>query len=210
MEQKKEDIYLSPIDSYNLYKLFYEVSQLLEKNGIVYWIIGGTFLGAVRSSGIIKWDDDIDIMIPVQYKDKLYKLFKDDDTFYVYSNIMCITHDKISYRNTDKYFIDVFYGKPTLQNGKIVIDHNNFICNYLWPNEYFHLDELFPLRKYKFGACEVYGPNKYHKFMERNFSKKWNTEALISHSHSKKLTKKMVIMMKPEDYEPAKPFFVPK
>ena len=46
MEQKKEDIYLSPEDSYNLYKMFYELSKLLEKNGIVYWIIGGTFLGA--------------------------------------------------------------------------------------------------------------------------------------------------------------------
>ncbi len=76
MNQKKEDIYISPEDSYSLYKLFYEASQLLEKNGIVYWIIGGTFLGAVRSGGIIKWDDDIDIMIPSEYKDKLYKLFE--------------------------------------------------------------------------------------------------------------------------------------
>ena len=58
MEQKKEDIYLSPEDSYAIYKLFYKVSQLLEKNGIVYWITAGTFLGAVRSGGIIKWDDD--------------------------------------------------------------------------------------------------------------------------------------------------------
>lgn len=210
MNQKKEDIYLSPEDSYNLYKLFYEASQLLEKNEIVYWIIGGTFLGAVRSGGIIKWDDDIDIMIPVEYKDKLYKLFKDCDTFRIYSNIMCITHDKISYRNNDELFIDIFYGSPNLLNGKIIIDSNNFICNYLWHNEYYYLNDLFPLRKYKFGAYEVYGPNKYSEYMERNFSKSWNNEAVISHSHSKKLNKKIVFMMKSEDYEPAKPFFIPK
>ena len=126
------------------------------------------------------------------------------------SYINCITHDKISYRNNNKLFVDVFYGSPKLLNGKIVFDHHNFICNYLWPTDYFYLDELFPLRKYKFGAYEVYGPNKYLDFMERNFSKKWNTEAVISHSHSKELKKKMVFMMKPEDYEPAKPFFVPK
>ena len=209
MEQKKEDIYLSPKDSYSLYKLFYEASQLLEKNGIVYWITAGTFLGAVRSGGIIKWDDDIDIMIPVQYKDKLYKLFKDDNTLRIYNNNNKYC-DKISYRNNDKLFIDIFYGNTTLHNGKSIIDHNNFWCICAWPNEYFYLDELFPLRKYKFGACEVYGPNKYHKFMESNFSKKWNTEAVISHSHSKNLKKKIVFMMKPEDYEPAKPFFVPK
>ena len=145
MNQTKEDFYISSEDSYAFYKLFYEVSQLLEKNGIVYWITAGTFLGAVRSGGIIKWDDDIDIMIPVEYREKLYKLFKDDDTFYVYSNIMCITHDKISYRNNDKIFIDIFYGSPNLLNGTIVFDHHNFICNYLWPNEYFYLDEFFPL-----------------------------------------------------------------
>jgi phosphorylcholine metabolism protein LicD len=208
MEQKKEEIYLSPEDSYNLYKLFYEVSKLLEKNGIVYWIIGGTFLGAVRSSGIIKWDDDIDIMIPLEYKDKLYKLFENNDKIVIFNNIKFC--DKIKYQNTDKLFIDVFYGNTTLHNGKIVIDHNNIFSIMSWPNDYYYLEDLFPLRKYKFGAYEVYGPKKYREFMERNFSKKWNTEAVISHSHSKNLKKPIVFMMKPEDYEPAKPFFIPK
>jgi len=208
MEQKKEDIYLSPEDSYGLYKLFYEVSQLLEKNGIVYWITAGTFLGAVRSGGIIKWDDDIDIMIPVEYKDKLYKLFENNKTFYIYKNNKYC--DKILYQNNDKLFIDVFYGSSNLVNGKIVIDHNNFWCILAWPNEYFYLDKLFPLRKYKFGVYEVYGPKEYQDFMERNFSKKWNKEAVISHSHSKKLKKPIIFTMKSEDYEPAKPFFVPK
>ena len=208
MEQKKEDIYLSPIDSYSLYKLFYEVSQLLEKNGIVYWITAGTFLGAVRSGGIIKWDDDIDIMIPVEYKDKLYKLFENNKTLNIYKNNKYC--DKIKYRNTDKYFIDVFYGSPKLLNKQIIFEHNNLICNYLWPSDYYYLDDLFPLRKYKFGVYKVFGANKYLDFMERNFSKKWNKEAVISHSHSKKLKKPIIFTMKPEDYEPAKPFFISK
>jgi len=209
MEQKKEDIYLSPKDSYSLYKMFYEALQLLEKNGIVYWIIGGTFLGAVRSGGIIKWDDDIDIMIPVEYKNKLYKLFENNKTFYIYSSNINKTHDKISYRNNKKLFIDVFYGKKTKINEKYRFEHNNNGCKKTWPNDYYYLDSLFPLKKYKFGAYEVYGPKKYSEFMERNFSKKWNTEAVISHSHSKNLKKPIIFTMKPEDYEPAKPFFVP-
>ena len=208
MEQKKEDIYLSPEDSYALYKMFYEVSQLLEKNGIVYWIIGGTFLGAVRSGGIIKWDDDIDIMIPNDYYEKLNKLFKNNDTFYIINRIQHC--DKIMYRNNNKLFIDVFYGIPNLVNQKIVIDQINLLTIFQWPNDYYYLEDLFPLRKYKFGAYEVYGPNKYREFMERNFTKKWNTEGVISHSHTKKLIKPIIFTMKPEDYEPAKPFFIPK
>ena len=207
MYQKKEDIYLDPEDSYNLYKLFYEVSKLLEENKIIYWIIGGTFLGAVRSGGIIKWDDDVDIMIPIEYKEKLYQIIKNSNLFTIYSVVYC---DKIIYKNNKKLFIDIFYASPNINNGLIIFDHDNFMCNYEWPNDYFYIHELFPLRKYKFGGYYVYGPNKYVNFMERNFSKKWNSEGVISHSHSKKLYKKIVFMMEKEDYEPAKPFFIPK
>jgi hypothetical protein len=35
---------LSPDDSYNLYKLLHRVVKLLEKNNIIYFAFGGTFL----------------------------------------------------------------------------------------------------------------------------------------------------------------------
>lgn len=55
-----ENYILSSDDSFNLYKLLYRVVKILENNNITYQASGGTFLGAIRCKGIIKWDDDLD------------------------------------------------------------------------------------------------------------------------------------------------------
>lgn len=45
------------------------IDKLCRTNDIVYYIMGGTALGAVRHGGFIPWDDDLDIfMTPDQYE----------------------------------------------------------------------------------------------------------------------------------------------
>ena len=44
------------------------IDKLCRENDIVYYIMGGTALGAIRHGGFIPWDDDLDIfMTPDQY-----------------------------------------------------------------------------------------------------------------------------------------------
>ena len=44
------------------------IDRLCRENGIVYYIMGGTALGAIRHGGFIPWDDDLDIfMTPSEY-----------------------------------------------------------------------------------------------------------------------------------------------
>ena len=45
------------------------IDALCRRHGIVYYIMGGTALGAVRHGGFIPWDDDLDIfMTPAEYE----------------------------------------------------------------------------------------------------------------------------------------------
>ena len=52
------------------------IDKLCRENGIIYYIMGGTALGAIRHGGFIPWDDDLDIfMTPSEYE-KFKKVFE--------------------------------------------------------------------------------------------------------------------------------------
>lgn len=40
------------------------LDKFLRGNGLTYYVVGGTLLGAVRHKGFIPWDDDVDIAMP--------------------------------------------------------------------------------------------------------------------------------------------------
>lgn len=65
-----------------------DIDRICSENGIVYYICGGTLLGAVRHKGFIPWDDDVDITM---YRDDLKRFER-----------------VIGEKYSDKYFIQNF------------------------------------------------------------------------------------------------------
>lgn len=87
------------------------IDNLCREHGIVYYIMGGTALGAVRHGGFIPWDDDLDIfMTPDQYE--IFKAVFDE-----YNSSAYILQEW----RTDKKYLE--YAKVRM-NGTTFIEEN--------------------------------------------------------------------------------------
>ncbi len=93
-----------------MFELVLEIDEICRKNNIVYYLTGGSVLGAVRHGGFIPWDDDIDIMMTRQEFEKFQKAcetdMSDDREIISMMNTPCHTKVTIKYMNktTSQFF----------------------------------------------------------------------------------------------------------
>lgn len=80
-----------------------EFIRICEENNFKYYVLGGTFLGAVRHQGFIPWDDDIDVALPREDYERFINIAqKQENEHYG------ITNKKIMKGKRDYYY---FYCK---------------------------------------------------------------------------------------------------
>lgn len=104
-----------------------EFIKICSRYNLTYYIIGGTFLGAVRHKGFIPWDDDMDFAMPRKDFDCLMKIandelpsnmalktfYNDENHWYFLPKIVNIDYEIIEdrYKSINKkgyLFIDIF------------------------------------------------------------------------------------------------------
>ncbi len=51
------------------------IDEVCSRNNLRYYLSAGTLLGAIRHKGFIPWDDDIDVMMPREDYERLFKVW---------------------------------------------------------------------------------------------------------------------------------------
>ncbi len=94
-----------------MFRLVLEIDAICRKHEIVYYLAGGSVLGAVRHQGFIPWDDDIDIMMTRQSFNKFRQACEagamgDDREIINHVDTPCHTKVTIKYMNktTSQFF----------------------------------------------------------------------------------------------------------
>ena len=183
-------MYTNPESIKELYKAMNVTHKILLDNNILYYANGGTLLGAVRHKGIIPWDDDLDV--EVGYKDfnkLLSKKVRDQFRKYGYRLKKHYNDDSgefswVKLRKIDKNSvginIDFFPTKFIIENNKVRTISSPDTVSEIWPDFYFYLDELLPLREVKFGDGKILIPNKPEPYLTRGYGKDWSKVGYIT------------------------------
>ena len=162
-----------------LYRLMEEVHRLFELRGIIYWIDGGTLLGAIRNKGIIPTDDDLDIcvfakdepkvkaLVPLLEKRGLKLTYLKEARFF-----------KIVSKENPNVWADIFFVRS--MEKKEAIHYADKWHRLGYPHCFNEKKDLWPLKLVPFGPIQVWSPANPLSYLERAYGPMWKSVAYIS------------------------------
>lgn len=169
----------------SLYQMLKDITKILENNGIIYSIDGGTLLGAVRHGGLIPWDDDIDLFILQQDEVKLNRLQKVFN-----AKGYAIIERNSTYKIYKRHFmqdnhpypaVDIFVAYSNSDTRRI--EYYKLLNKKQFPYYLHEYDNCFPLKRYQFGSLKVYGPADPVDYLNRVYGKDWAEKIHITTKH---------------------------
>lgn len=157
-----------------LHQLLKDIGHTLNVCKVLYWIDGGTLLGAMRHGGFIPWDDDADLQISHSDKkileEKVIPILKG-----LGYGVRSLTNNSgvAIFCQPDQWqqhhtyetppSCDIFFAKK---------DKDNFYRLSEFSQALKH-DEIFPLKSYTFGSLQLMGPQHPNGYLCRLYGKNW-------------------------------------
>lgn len=175
---------LSKKDHRVLLSIMKRLDALLKANNLSYFVIAGSLMGAMRYGNRMPWDDDIDIGMMAEEKQRFEQL-----PFATYG--LAITRVSFGYKVYDANihrraklegvfpFVDVF--TFVADNGRYVYE-GKYARN-KWPKEFFTPEQLYPLSTCEYAGMSLPCPSQSKEFLSQAFPG-WDTMAYISGSHT--------------------------
>lgn len=182
-----------------LYQIIKDFHEIAENNGLSYWITGGTLIGAIRHSGFISWDDDIDIGIEEKDLELFLSLKKQLEQI----GYQVVEFPLFGYKifgQGEKTWIDVFLFKQ--EKDKFILAYEE--ARNTWPQEFFSLVSINEKQLYKFGEIYLLGPSRAIPYLNRSY-KDWHINGHYWGGHGSNCNA-ITWKLSEEDFEPAKPF----
>ena len=98
-------------------------------------------------------------------------------------------------RKTERFpTIDVY---PTKQEKGFIV-HANHRARLNFSHKFYRIQDVFPLKEYKFGPLRVKGPNFPDFHLEKAYGPKWREELVYSGTHISGGDEKLVLPLTPE------------
>lgn len=198
--------HITPLTAGLIYDLLIKVDTILQRHNLTYWATSGTLLGAVRHSGLIPWDDDLDICmfqhdIPnlLALKDEFARagltISMHPAGFYKISKMdgkkINIKEEWLKFFDYKQQFDWTF---PSIDIFPVCLDENNNVhhaCPLLrkrigWKNEFYMAHELTPpLILLPFGPTYIPAPRNREAILERFYGEDWNRVAYAFYNHER-------------------------
>jgi lipopolysaccharide cholinephosphotransferase len=168
-----------------LYEIAENVSKILDKHGINYWIDGGTLLGALRHKDVIPWDYDLDFgMMENDFFTRLPTIYPELEALGFEITIRYhIVKIYMPSRNMTNFGDALSRSCPTLdifpyhRNDHLIELHHEK-HRQTWPEATHKYDCLFPLKEYEFGPITLKGPNNGVPYCD-NLYPNWKVKAVL-------------------------------
>ena len=165
--------------------LLEEVVSKLKECGCIYWLDGGTLLGAVRDKKLIPWDHDLDVGIKYESDDVLDKLILQLRKKY-YIRALPFSSEKNIWRLGKYRIIKVYPRKNLFFYTKLCLDififyrevlstTNQLVYKYsvFNKNAYYDHNLLDELSNISFYGRNYSIPSKTNDYLETKYGKDW-------------------------------------